>query len=251
MIASIKSEFRKVLSIRSTYILIIICLVLMGLFAFYGQGIRYADGFKGPGLPPVPPDYLQRAVADAVNALALFIALIGVLLMTHEYRYNTVMYTLTASNSRTKTLLSKVFVISAVSIALTLIMGTLSPLVTALGLHIRGAELGTQVFYFKDLLWHVLLYGWGFAMAGLLLAVLIRNQIGAIVALLLIPTTVEPLLSFVLGEKNSHYLPFLSLGAVINHNPTMSEARGAVVFLAYLVIGWAVGWILFVRRDAN
>jgi ABC-type transport system involved in multi-copper enzyme maturation permease subunit len=243
MITSIKAEFRKVLTIRSTYMIMLFCLIMIGLFAFYGQGLK----FEGQ---VVPPTYLQQQIGDAVNALALFIALVGVLLMTHEYRYNTIMYTLTASNSRNKTLLAKIITTSIVSLVMVSIFAVLSPLAAALGLTIKGLDIPAQTFYFKDLIWHVLLYGWGFAMAGLLIAILVRNQIGVIVTLLLFPTSIEPLLGLVL-KGNDHYLPFLALGAVINHNDQMSAERGAIVFLTYLVVGWIIGWILFLRRDAN
>jgi ABC-type transport system involved in multi-copper enzyme maturation permease subunit len=253
MLANIKADFRRVLTIRSTYIVILISIALIGLFAFYGQGIRYGDTVKtaSGALPPVPATYLQQSVADAVNALGLFIAIIAVLLMTHEYRYNTIMYTLTASNSRSKTLFSKIFVVTVVSIFLALLFGLISPLATALGLTVKGIDITPQSFYFKDLLWHVILYGWGFAMAGLLFAVLIRHQIGVFVTLMLFPTTVEPLLTLVVGETRSHYLPFMALGAVINHNDKITDTRAALVFLGYLIVGWIVGWILFVKRDAN
>jgi len=242
MMASIKAEFRKLFTVRATYITMLIGLAMIGLFAFYGQGLA----FKGP----VPPDYLQHQASDAVNALALLVGIIGILLMTHEYRYNTIMYTLTASNSRSKTLFAKIFAVSVVALVLTFAIAALSPLAATLGLTIKHTPIPAQTFYFKDLIWHVALYGWGFAMAGLLFAVIIRNQIGVILAFFFLPTTIEPLLSLVLKD-NAHYLPFLALGTVINHNDQMSAAKGAAVFLSYLVVGWIIGWILFVRRDAN
>jgi hypothetical protein len=52
-------------------------------------------------------------------------------------------------------------------------------------------------------------------------------------------------------------MPFTALNAVLNNGllnnvpGQLSAVRSAMVVLVYLVIGWAIGWVLFLRRDAN
>lgn len=251
MIAAVKAEFRKLLSVRSTYVIIGFAVAMALLFAFYGHGLRFTGNVKDPF-------YLRTEVIEALNALGLFISLIGVLLMTHEYRYNTIMYTLTASNSRSKTLLAKLIAVSVYSIVLTLFIGAFSPLVTAIGLQIKDVHLVHQVFYFKDLIWRAAFFGWGYAMFALMLAVLIRNQIGVIVTLFLVPGPVEGLLGFVLLKQNSVYLPFSALNQVLGTTGDtppnaghLEPGKAAMVAGAYLLVGWIVAWILFLKRDAN
>lgn len=246
MLSSLRAEFRKVLSIRSTYAIIFFGFVMVMVFAFWGEGIK----FSGPTTNPLQ---LQNEINNAVGALSLFVAIIAVLLVTHEYRYNTIMYTLTASNSRTKTLLAKFITVSFFALALTVLYATLSPLAAALGMHIKGIHLVHQVFYFKDLWWKVLLYGWGYTMYGFILAVIIRNQIGAIVSLFLTQATIEPLLSFVL-KSSQQYLPFYAINKLLSiqiDGPPVSYTKPAIIVGIYVGVGLVVSWILFIKRDAN
>ncbi len=253
MMGTLKAEFRKILSVRSTYYILGICLAALGIFAFYAQGIRAVT----PDL--LRPDYLASQVTQAISALAAFIGLVGLLLLTHEYRHNTIVYTLTAAKSRTQVLLAKVLAVSVFSILVTLIVSVLSPLVASLGIHLAGHHLAPQTLQVGTLLWHNLLYGWGMAMMALLFAGLIRNQVGAIVAFLLIPGPVEALAGLLL-KKNTVYLPFSALNQVLaspeaqQGGPNaghLSPGKAALVFMVYLVVGWLVAWYLFVKRDAS
>jgi ABC-type transport system involved in multi-copper enzyme maturation permease subunit len=220
-------------------------LAMIMLFAFYGNGLRFAGN-------PNDPFILHSAVTNAVNAMAMFVSLIGVLLITHEYRYNTIMYTLSISNSRSKTLLAKLIAISCYSVVLILAIGALSPLMTTLGLHLKGVTIAHQTIFYRALLLRVAFYGWGFAMIGAILAFLIRNQIGVIATLFLIPAMVEPL-SGILLKANQVYLPFSALNVmtdVYGHSNHISYARAAVVVVIYVLVGWAIAWLSFLRRDA-
>ncbi|HYH36352.1 MAG TPA: ABC transporter permease, partial [Candidatus Saccharimonadales bacterium] len=178
--------------------------------------------------------------------------IIAILLMTHEYRYNTIMYTLTASNSRSKVLFAKILAISIFALLFTLTIVILSPVLIYLGAHIHGNSLAAQIIPYGDLLWRCLFYGWASILAGLLLATLIRNQIGAVVSLFVIPS-LEQAAAALLLKNNAVYLPFMSLNEVLisPSKGSLSYGHAALVFSAYLIVGWIVAWILFLRRDAN
>jgi ABC-type transport system involved in multi-copper enzyme maturation permease subunit len=171
------------------------------------------------------------------------------LLVTHEYRYNTVLYTLTAVKSRTRVFLAKIIVISGFALLFSLLFAFASPALTSLALSLRGIEIGPQVFNYGDLLWRALFVGWGTAMAAFVIAMLIRVQVGAIVALFLVPATVEQLAGLALKD-NAVYLPFRSL-ANITFPAEVSPGKSALVFLCYLVPVLLVTWYSFLRRDAN
>jgi hypothetical protein len=87
-------------------------------------------------------------------------------------------------------------------------------------------------------------------MAGVVLAFLIRSQIGSIAALLLLPGLVEQLLTLVL-KNNAMYLPFSVLNSVIHDDPRLSAIKAAGIFMIYLVIGWLASAVTFAKRDAN
>lgn len=249
---TLKAEFRKLLTVRSTYLITGLVTILVMFVAFYLEGWRLdAAGLHDPG-------QLASDVTGALN-VTVFGPIAAILLMTHEYRYNTIMYTLTSSNSRSKVLLSKFIVVSLYALFLTVLIGVLSPLMAYLGIHAHGHTLVHQTLHYGNLMWRSLFFGWGYGMAGLLLAVLTRNQVASIVSLFLIPSVVEQLLGELLLKHNSVYMPFSALFQVLDGSthgggPTsssMSPAKAAGVYCAYLVVGWAVAWMLFLRRDAN
>ena len=247
MIASLKAEWRKLLTVRSTYFLCLLMLALTVLFAFYVKGIRAAGSdLADPGL------YTQDIFLLTSN-LSIFGAIIAVLTMTHEYRYNTIMYTLTASNNRVKTLFAKFLTITVFGLVLSAVIAAFGLLMLTLGLHIKHYAVVPQTIHYGNLVWRTLFYGWSTAIAGLLLASLLRNQVASIAALFLIPTA-EQLLSL-LVKTHSVYLPFIAQSAILTpvepHLGTITPAHAALVFAGYLVVGWIVAFVLFVRRDAN
>jgi ABC-2 type transport system permease protein len=250
MIRLIKSELQKLFTIRSTYVILAFCLAISIFFAFYVEGLKLTQ-------PVTDPGKLLSETTSALNALAFIISLAGVLLVTHEYRYNTIMYTLTSSASRLKVLLAKVIAVSIFAVLVSLFFGTLAPLLTYAGVHLKGLAMVHQSIPIADTLWRVALFGWGYAMLGLILAFIIRNQIGAIIVLLVGPSSVEGLLSLLL-KQNTAYLPFNALGTVLGGSDQRGPAVGhispekaALVVAIYILVGFAVSAYLFKRRDAN
>ena len=249
MLNELKAEFQKTFTIRSTYIIFGLMLALVLFFGFY------VGGWHSSKIDLLNPLRLYMMARQAISFLSVFTAIIAVLLFTHEFRYNTAAYTLTLSNSRHKVLLAKVVVISLVALLVTAVIGSLTPLLADWGIHAHHLQLAHQHFYYLDLLWKGLAYGWGYALAGFVIAALIRNQIGAIVALLLIPSTVEGLLSIWL-KNNTDYLPFTALHTMLgagNNEATSSlqPVHALYVFLGYLVVTGTVAWVMFERHDAN
>lgn len=251
---ALKAEFRKLFTARSTIVITGICLLLVVFFAFYIEGLKINQASLAD------PNRLASEVTNAIMSTALLLSLVGLLLFSHEYRYNTISYTLTSSNSRTRVLLAKILAVSCYALILSLLIGALSPTLTYLGVQIRGLEFSPQVFPLWDLLWRSLFFGWAYAMAALLLAALVRSQVGALAVLFLLPTAGEGLLSLAF-RSNAVYLPFTALQHVIltgqgspEDGPMMgqlSPGKAAAVFSIYLVAGWLVAWVLFLKRDAG
>jgi ABC-type transport system involved in multi-copper enzyme maturation permease subunit len=247
MFAAIKSEFRKLITVRSTYVIVGLAVLLVIFFAFYATGIRATQSTVSDiGL-------LANQSRQAILAVGLLGSLVGVLLVTHEYRYNTIMYTLTSSNSRTKTFLAKLVVITGFSVVYALFIAVLSPALTMAGLATKGLTLVPQHIDVASLLWQVLFVGWGYSMVAFILAMIIRIQVGAISAMFLVPAMLEPLLGLLL-KKQAVYLPYNSLQSVLQSNPDLlhiSPLRAAGVFTVYAVVGLVVAWQFFLRRDAS
>jgi ABC-2 type transport system permease protein len=243
MIATIRAEFRKLFTVRSTYIIILIALALEVFFAFY------ATAYKASPSDALKPGELASEVTSAISVLTTLFALVGVLLMAHEYRYNTILYTLSSSKSRSRVFFAKIITVSIFAIILSVSFGFLSAGLAKLGFQAHGHTLVAQTFPVWNLLWRVAFAGWAFSMLALILTTIIRIQVGAIAALFLIPGTIEQLIGLLI-KKNQVYLPFSAINAVLDHGD-ISHERAALVALAYVVGGWVIAWLLFLKRDAN
>lgn len=250
MIAALKSEFQKFFSVRSTYV---ITLLMMGLvwFICYKTSNDIAVS-PHPIQAALTIEYLARNVMPLGGIFAAIIVALSVL---HEYRYNTITYSLTMIR-RSKFLAAKLIASVAVVIMLLALL-TVAILVGAftgsLG-HTIHLLAGVSVMH---VLWVSAFYMLGFSLLGALIALLVRSPVASFAIIFVVPSTIEPLLGLVLKAKVM-YLPFTLLGNVLD-GPTknmydkmsFTSGKAAVIFLIYLIVGWIVGWILFLRRDAN
>ncbi len=245
MMATLKAEFRKLITVRTTYGLIAIGLLFAGLFSFFA-------GYKASAASLMNPNLISENMLTALSLSAFASAIVAILLLANEYRHNTIMYTLTASNSRSKVLVAKMLIVLGFAALYTVFIAAASVLINRIGLQVSGHELVPQVIHYGQIWWRVLFFGCGYAMIGLLFITLMRNQIISIIGLFVIPASLEGVLSLLLKEK-SMYLPFSALGEVLTApaQGSISYAKAAGVFMIYLVVGWIVAWTLFVKRDAN
>jgi ABC-2 type transport system permease protein len=259
MMPSIKSEFKKLLTVRSTYIISAGFLLLTAIVDLYIHGYKDATVLGKGGSDNL---FVAGSVTQIANTLSVAGAIIGLLLLAHEYRYNTIMYTLTASNSRAKVLFSKVAAILIYVFIYSLLAGIISTAMIYAGVALSGHSLPHQDINYLTYLAKIVFTCEAFALVGLLFAALIRNQVGAIAALFVLPNTVEGLLTLLL-KHNSVYLPFIALSQVSQapsqtaHGTSgaglgsLSPTKGALVFMIYLVVGYLIAWYLFLKRDAN
>jgi ABC-2 type transport system permease protein len=241
MIPLLRSECRKLLSVRSTYVISGAALLLITFLAFYVEGFRGTNGYEG---------WLMSLISNVSTTISPFVAIIAILLMGYEYRYNTITYTLAAANSRTKVLLSKIAVVIGYTLALTLVSWLLAVGAYCLGASlspIQGQTIVTPDLFWGDL-WRNAYFVFGFGMLGLLLAFLVRQLVGTITILFIWPTF-EMLLSPLL-KQNAHYLP-LSLLNQIHAGTDFGPSMPALLFLFYLVGTWVIAGYIFNRRDAN
>lgn len=250
MLPTIKAEFRKLLTIRSTYILVALSLILIVIFAFYFEGYR---GNTGSPASTLQPTALKEIIANGIGLGIMFASIIAILFMAHEYRYNTIMYTLTANARRTQVLLSKIFTAAVFGVTYGLLMTLFALGCYLLGLSLRDASLPPQDISWLAEFGKVVFYSVGYILFGLLIATATRSVIAGIATLFIFPTTVEPLLGLILKD-NTKYLPFTALdsttGAAIAQS-TLSPGNAIIVSTIYLVAGILITWFLFVKRDAS
>lgn len=303
MIASIRSELRKLLSVRSTYILVMVALALVVVFAYFGTSantyeeavcestgeVLYGRGQTDARLDTASPEevcggevsYSMKTVNDlpkekllfnlqeTMPVIAMFIAIIVVLQMGHEFRYNTINYTLTTSSRRSKVLLSKITVNILFTVIVTLLAIGVSVIVTHIAINLKGLTLPAQDYDWLYILVRHAGYALAYALFYLGTIVLVRNLIAGVIAIFLLPT-IDGIggLLLALGDiEPTRVLPFSALDrfgnvaadvasisaatvefADIPSNPATMLGAGAV-FAAYLIGLWVIAWLLFVRRD--
>jgi len=195
----------------------------------------------------------------------VFFAIMGVMAMGHEYRYGTNKATLSAIPDRIAVLTMKAFVLSAWVAAVVAASLLLNLVVTWLFLDGPDFEVGAWrpiVNYFG--------YCIGFGLAGFALAAILRNQVGALAAVLVWPLVLEPIFYGILtivGEnsnagigKLTNLLP-ASAGRRMMFDPydalagfsvvdTWGVAGSVVVFWAGVLGLVLIGSVLFIKRDA-
>lgn len=257
MIAALRSEWRKLWSVRSTYV------ILMLMVLFIALGGFLAGGYLASG--PVDNHKLVNGVlGGTMNIIPQLTAITAILLVAHEYRYNLINYSLTLTNRRSKFLLAKVMVVTIFTVLVTMAGIALTMGLTYLGMRLKGTAIPHQDLMIGTVLWRSVAFSLSFTLLGLSLIVLIRNLAAAIIILLFGISILEVPLSLLLKQK-AQYLPTTALSQVLQpilppeqlpqNNPfvtsTLSPLKGLGVFSIYLVILWIVTWVLFLRRDAS
>ncbi len=247
MLPAIRAEFRKLLTVRSTYVVSGLALLLMGFIAFYGMGYKAGANYLN-----AEPHHYQEAVLNAVSIVQIFSAIVAILLITHEYRYNTIMHTLTITNRRMKVLWAKVLTVIVYSAVFAAIALALATSCIAAGIHLGGHHMVGQQFAAYSVIWKTLVFTITGTLAGLVFGFLSRSIVFAIVAFFILPTTVEPLLHNLL-KISTNYLPFSAQNQILlpGGDGAYSALASAGVFMAYLVGAWIIAALLFVKRDAN
>jgi ABC-2 type transport system permease protein len=248
---TLRAEFRKLLTVRSTYVSSALSLAVASGLAFYLAGWHATPNhLRGH-------TFLAAQAASPLAIVAVLGTVVAVLVITHEYRYNLLLHTLTAANNRNKVLAAKVTVVTGFAVALTLAVDVVSLVFSYLGARIvHGQALAPQTVRYGDLLWRTLFYGWGYAIAGLVIALLIRNQVGTMVTAFLLFGPIEGFLGVALG-KSAYFLPFTALGNVLGSKLAntvlvpVSHERAALAFGADLAIAASIAWLGFLRRDAS
>lgn len=260
MLDALRYEWTRLTTLRSTY-----WLVGIGLLA--AAAIPVIFGFAASGEELIP-----EFVAVAVNGgasfgipfLAVFMAVIGIFATGHEYRHGTIQPTLTALPQRSRLILAKILVVSAATVAVTVVSMAVNAGVLLVffgevpGLFddpVRSALLGYAVY--------TLIY----TLVGLGLGLLFRGVPSALVVIFLMPLIIEnvimglsmvPALDWLVPVVK--FLPFTA-GSLLMTVGSADMGTGTdfgffdrwgsgAVFAGFAAVIIAAAWTLFKKRDA-
>jgi ABC-2 type transport system permease protein len=242
VITQLKSELLKVRSTRTTIGLFagmvgltVVIVVLTGLLT-HPVGLSTTQD--------------QRSLFDSSAVAFVFSSLAGVLLVTSEYRYGTIRPTFLFTPRRGTVLSAKLsagaltgLVFGAVAVALAVGIGSLILSARGIPSTLSGGDF--LLFVFGGLA-AAALYG----AFGVGLGAILRNQVGAVIALLAWDFVLDSLL-FGLAPSVGRFMPTTAADALMGLKTAhlLSPAAGGVVLLAWTVVLALAGLVLTRRRD--
>lgn len=249
----IRAEFKKLLTVRSTYILtLVVWLVIFGVSFFIG--------FHDSPSDLASPLLMQDSIFGSLHFAGLIASIVSILLLAHEYRYNTINFSLTLNPKRSGVLGAKFVVLTAYSIVLSMVavavvIGGLNAGAAAHS-HIIGPQVynvvGASGSQALGILLQSAFYVWASAIAGLIITAILRNLVASIAFIFIFPS-LENLVTLI-SKTVVKYLPFSDLGAVlkISHEEAgFSAGKSMIIFLIYIAVFGLISWWLFLKRDAN
>ncbi|MGY1722388.1 ABC transporter permease [Blastococcus sp. SYSU DS0533] len=204
------------------------------------------------GIPAVgTPVYEELAMANAVNVNVLFL-IVGIIGMTQEYRHRTATPTFLTTPRRGKVVVAKLLAYALAAAAFALVVLVVNYAAVAVHAGARGAvpaldagNLGTLGSAGLALVIY--------AIIGVGLGALLRNQVGAIVGGLVYLFVVEPIIRSIPATSGAYkWMPGGALEALTATlaGPDLLQAwQGGLLLLGYGLLAALLGTFLAVRRD--
>lgn len=251
MIALIRSEIRKLFSTKAWIGL------LLGAMALTALSVSLLIPFAGDpnsGLPPLDDPLAQQLILSTPANAAVFVIILGIMGITQEFRHRTATPTFLTTPSRVTVVVSKLvtyfviglgFAVVTLLVVLAIAFPWLAARDVSLSLGGDNAEvivgaLGVCAIY---------------AMAGVGVGTLVRNQVGAIVGTLAYLFVAEPIIRAVPATADFYrWLPGGAVEAMTAtfQNPDLLGAwQGAALLVAYGLVAAGLAMALTLRRDVH
>lgn len=245
------SELVKLRTIRTPYVL------LLGSALISAAATA---GFVGSGSVDQGDPDPALSLGQAASFGNLFVAVIGILIVTNEYRHGTIMTTFLAEPQRVRVLLAKLAAagIAGLVFALTAMTATAAVALPWLAGRGESLQLDGQVL---EAVGRVLLAFGLTAVFGAAVGAIVQSQVGAIVGwfiwILVIESLVTVLAGMLLTEVGepdpvSKFLPGSSLGGIVGGEGgefVLDGGGAAVLAVCYAIALSVLGALSMTRRD--
>ena len=241
MKAQLRSEFRKLLSTRTFLWLLVgaVGLSVMAVLSVSGQ----------PASETARPFHEQQFMFLS-TFVKMFVIVLGIRIVTDEFRYGTVMPTLTFSPRRGRVLAAKAIAGGAAG----LVVGVLAQatlLGVALGMfNLQGQELRVGSDAVRALaggvvaasLWTVIGVGVG---------AIVRSQVAAIVGSFLWLMALEEILRTKLGDLGGYLPGQAGFALALGGTEVRYSVTGGLTLASYAALTIVIGLVVFRRRDVS
>jgi ABC-2 type transport system permease protein len=245
----VRGEFRKLATTKLWLWMLVLGVTLCG--ATTGAAI----GFAEPGPLGLNTAAGQRTVFAQASATLLVVGILGIVAVTGEFTHQTATPTFLATPRRGRVVLAKLITYAAAGLGYAA-AGTVMVLAIALlwldakevDFVLSGTDLGRSLV---GVALEVALY----AVLGVAIGCLMRNQIAAIVGFVAYLFVVGPILSGVPATTDlAQYLPYQAGNALGRLTSSVDEAMlgqaaGGLVLLAWALALAALGTRVAIRRD--
>jgi ABC-2 type transport system permease protein len=242
----IRSEFRKLTTIRSPWLLLAAgpLLALAGVSGLAISGGNLHD-----------PAVQSRALAH-VGLAAVFTLIFGLLAVAGEYRHGTVTDTFLTSPARGRVIAAKLVVFATVGAAAGLVTSVAAVGSTAAWCAVKGAAFHLTATGAWQTLGGGVGVNIGFAAIGVSLGALIRNLVAAVAATLAWIALIEGIAGQLLGSGLARWLPFYASEAFDRANATgtvglLPQWGGGLVLAGYAAVLAVAAATVTLDRDVT
>jgi MFS family permease len=192
----------------------------------------------------------KRSTLDFGGAISLVLLLFGAVAATAEFRHRTLAPAVLIAPDRLRLLLARIAAYALTALALAALMGAIT---LVLGIPLLGGEKGPDLAggdYTKLVAGGLLVAALAAAL-GVAFGTLVRNQVFAVIAILVWVTILEPLLGLI-----DDRLPDYGLGTTFGRvgqggDDVMSFGRAALVLVAWGVVLIVAAAVVDRRRDVE
>ena len=255
MLGILKSELRKLTSTRMTWILTLITIFLGALYvSLYALLAGYETTQGQAPLPPLTNEISVRMTYSAVAMGYITILVFGIVAFTSEYRHRTATLTYLAAPSRWKVMFGK-FIITGIFSA---VVGVIN---VAINIPLATWLIGMKAHWtmpsddLKTLGIATVMAFTLYAVLGVSIGALVKNQIGAIVGSLVWVTLIERLFTFLLPDIGK-WMPAGAADAMLqavslDGKSYLQPVQGGLLLLGYAVSVAAVASVTTSRQDIS
>jgi ABC-2 type transport system permease protein len=249
----IRAEWTKLFTTRVWIGLLLGGCAMAGGFAALFTGFAGRQGNNGEALPPVGTSaYEEAAFAVTANATVLLLIL-GIIGMTQEYRHRTATPTFLTTPRRGRVVVAKLLAYGLVAVPLGLLIVATNVAVVEIYAGARGAAPSLTGDNLRVLggAWAALVI---YAVIGVGIGALLRNQVGAIVGALVYLFVVEGIVFRAIPAiaPAFKWLPggaLQAMTATLNGPDLLEPWQGGLLLLGYGLLAALLGTLLAVRRD--
>jgi ABC-2 type transport system permease protein len=249
MTGLVRAEWTKLFTTRVWIGLLVGACVLVAGFSVLLTA--FAGNARSP-VPSVGSDvYEQLAFATSTNVVVLFLIL-GVIGTTQEYRHRTATPTFLTTPRRGRVVAAKLLAYALAAVPLALVVLAVNVLVVYVAAGARGAVPDLDGDDLRVLLSSGLALV-VYAVIGVGIGALLRNQVGAIVGALVYLYVVEPIIRQIPATAAAYkWMPgggLEALTATLQAPDLLGPAAGGLLLLGYGLLTALLGTVLAVRRD--